>query len=108
MPRSACGTYRTWAAHQRMSAFGGKTDTTGAPTNVCLADMVADAEQCLLLGVKRTSQIRALVSANDPKQTYRVFSCSEAVDLSDQRRQRRSNLVVKSPGYLLPPSPVSY
>jgi hypothetical protein len=58
-----------------------------------------------------TNQTFALIDAtpaSDPKQTYRVFSCSEAVDLIDQRRQRRSNLVVKSPGYLLPPNPVSY
>jgi len=38
------------------------------------ADIDAHAEQWLLRGVKRTSQIRALVSANDPKRTSVIRS----------------------------------
>ena len=34
-----------------------------------LADIAADAEDVFLLGVKRTSLIRYLMSANDPKRT---------------------------------------
>ena len=34
-----------------------------------LTDVDADAQQCPLLGVKRTSLIRSLMSANDPKRT---------------------------------------
>ena len=34
-----------------------------------LTDVNADARACPLLGVKRTSPIRALMSANDPKRT---------------------------------------
>jgi hypothetical protein len=35
-----------------------------------LADIDSEDERSLLLGVKRTSLIRSLMSANDPKRTF--------------------------------------
>jgi hypothetical protein len=45
---------------------------------VVLPHVVVSARQCPLLGVKRTSEIRPVMSAYNPKRTWAVQDCCRA------------------------------
>jgi hypothetical protein len=56
-----------------------------------LADIVAEARPRPLLGVKRTSLFRALMSANDPRQTSRLSTT--VPQLTDGGHVKRATLI---------------
>ena len=63
---------------------------------------------CLLLGVKQTSLLRALMSANDPQRKIKSAKCSKAdFDRGSQRPcedRQSSHMIIMLSGASVPPS----
>src|SRR5262249_45409800 len=71
-----------------------------------LADIGPGDEPCLLLGIKRTSLISSSMSANDPKQTYRLTDWDATAVLHTTIVQLPCRLLPIS-GFIVSPSAYS-